>query len=39
MSLEEVFTYELGALGYTFDTNLLAKEEASNEENNAESLG
>lgn len=26
MSLEEVFTYELGSLGYTFDMDLLAEE-------------
>lgn len=34
MSLEEVFTYELGALGYDFDTALLAKEEKHYEDAN-----
>ncbi len=31
MSLEEVFTYELGAMGYTFDAENLEKEEPRNE--------
>lgn len=32
MSLEEVFTYELGSLGYSFDTDLLINDGEDNEE-------
>lgn len=39
MSLEEVFTYELGALGYSFDTDLLVEDRTENGKENEEILG
>lgn len=39
MSLEEVFTYELGAKGYTFDMELLDKGDDINEKSHEESIG